>query len=159
MQAGGCARSHLRRRAGFQIRRPGRSSSRTPAGTLAGAGGAQHHGVVSLPSTHLADPLWRTLAEVPGLPGAVLNGARDEAAGIWREARTLSGSGSADAPRVARASSGQVYFAWYGGLVAMSLLRVIEWRLALIIAGMHTVERYTHRRRLEEFLEGVGAGV
>jgi hypothetical protein len=96
---------------------------------------------------------------VGALPGAAASGARDEAVGIWREARELSGTANGEMPGVPRASSGQYYFAWYGGVAAMAALRVIEWRLALILSALHTLEQVTHRRRLEEFVEGVGAGV
>jgi hypothetical protein len=82
----------------------------------------------------------------------------DGALGIWRDARALSrGQAGAQAQR-AKPSSDQVYLAWYGGLTTMALLRLIEWRLAAVVAAMHTVERHTHRRRLEEFLEGIDAG-
>jgi hypothetical protein len=98
-------------------------------------------------------------ARVLHLPGAALREARDEVAGIWREARELSRAGWAAAPGDGRPAADQVYFAWYAGLVAMAALRVIEWRLAAVIGAVHTVERYTHRRRLEQFFEGIDAGV
>jgi succinate dehydrogenase/fumarate reductase flavoprotein subunit len=96
-------------------------------------------------------------AVVPAMVGSALGRVGGEAVGIWREARTLS-RGREDAAQAAKPSSEDVYLAWYAGVATMALLRVIEWRLAAVIAVMHTVERYTHRRRLEEFLEGVEAG-
>lgn len=95
---------------------------------------------------------------VAALARAAVGRVGGEAAGIWRDARTLSRGPAATADGRAKPSTDQVYLAWYGGLATMALLRIIEWRLAAVIAGVHTVERHTHRRRLEEFLEGVDAG-
>ena len=104
------------------------------------------------------DLLRHGAARVPGLAGTAVGRVGSEAGGIWRDARALSrGWGPAqDGP--GKPSSDQVYLAWYGGVATMALLRVIEWRLAAVIAGMHLVERHTHRRRLREFLEGIDAG-
>jgi hypothetical protein len=114
---------------------------------------------MTLPAARLADPLWGRLREAPSLPAVAVREARDEAVRIWQEARMLSGHGNGNVPAVGQMSTGTVYFAWYGGLVAMAMLRVIEWRLAAILAALHTVEHYAHRRRVQEFLEGVSAGV
>ena len=103
------------------------------------------------------------LSAIPRIPVAAVRGARDEALGIWAEGRTLAGRDTtADETTIDAAgapSPQHVYLAWYGGLVGMAALRVIEWRLAAIIAAVHTVERYGHRRRVQEFAEGLGAGV
>ena len=106
--------------------------------------------VVSAPTQH-------GVARVPALAGAAVGRVGNEAVGIWRDARTLSrGAAAGDLP--GKPSSDQVYLAWYGGLAAMATLRFIEWRLAALVAAVHTVERHTHRRRLDEFLEGIDAG-
>jgi hypothetical protein len=98
-------------------------------------------------------------AGVPALAGTAVGRARDEAVGIWRDARVLSRPRAGDGRERGQPSSDQVYAAWYVGITAMAVLRLIEWRLAAVIAAVHTVERYSHRRRLEEFLEGVDAGI
>ena len=97
-------------------------------------------------------------ARVPALAGTVVGRVGNEAVGIWRDARTVAHGAAVGEDESAKPSSDQMYLAWYGGLTTMALLRIIEWRLAAIIAAVHTVERYSHRRRLEEFLEGVEAG-
>lgn len=98
--------------------------------------------------------LQRTLSQASGLATGAVGRARDEAVGIWHDARTLS-----DTLSDRRASSDQVYLAWYAGLAAMAGLRLIQWRLAAVIAVAHTVERYGHRRRIQEFVEGFDAGL
>jgi hypothetical protein len=136
--------------------------TRTPAPTAAGAhartieraGSASDDAVMALAAGRTQDGL----ARVPALAGAAVGRVGDEAAGIWRDARALSRRPAATVDGPAKPSGDQVYLAWYGGLTAMALLRLIEWRLAAVIAGVHTVERHTHRRRLEEFLEGIDAG-
>ena len=109
---------------------------------------------MALPAVRTQD----VVARVPDLAGAAVGRVGDEAAGIWREARALSRRPALAKGGMGKPSSDQVYFAWYGGVATMALLRVIEWRMAAVLAAMHTVERYTHRRRLEEFLAGVDAG-
>jgi hypothetical protein len=97
-------------------------------------------------------------ARAPALAGAALGRVGSEAVGIWRDARALSRGQAGPGDQSAKLSSDEVYLAWYAGLTTMALLRLIEWRLAAVVAAMHTVERHTHRRRLEEFLEGIDAG-
>jgi hypothetical protein len=106
------------------------------------------------------------VARVPAVAGGAVGRLENEVAGIWRDARALSRRSALpdgrpgerpDQPQ-RELSSQQVYFAWYGGLAAMALLRIIEWRLAGLIAAVHTVERYAHRRRVREFFEGIDAG-
>jgi hypothetical protein len=98
------------------------------------------------------------VARVPALAGAAMGRVGSEAVDIWRDARTLSRGEAAARDQPGKPSTDQVYLAWYGGLTTMALLRLIEWRLAALIAGVHAVERHTHRRRLEEYLEGIDAG-
>jgi hypothetical protein len=111
------------------------------------------------------DGLGRAAIIVPALAGAAVGRAREEAGGIWRDARALAGRPAAEAaatvetPAAGTSSDDRVYFAWYGGLTAMAALRLIEWRLAAVIAAAHTVERYGHRRRVQDFVEGLGAGL
>lgn len=100
-------------------------------------------------------------------PGSALGRARAEISAIWRDARSLSdswGTPAGDATRgrsdaKALPSADQVYLAWYAGLGVMGALRLIEWRLAALIAAVHTVERYGHRRRVQEFFEGLETGL
>ena len=115
----------------------------------------------------------QALGSVIGLPVAVGRRAGEEAVSIWHDAQALAGK---DHPRVASAAPAQststsdgpslptpsaekVYFAWYGGLGAMAVLRFIEWRLAAVVAVAHTVERYGHRQRIREFVEGLDSGL
>jgi hypothetical protein len=105
-----------------------------------------------------SEPTRHGLARVPALAGAAVGRVGGEAAGIWHDARVLSRGRAATGGAAGTPSSDQVYLAWYGGLTTMALLRLIEWRLAAVIAAVHAVERHTHRRRLEEFLEGIDAG-
>jgi hypothetical protein len=98
------------------------------------------------------------MARIPALGGVAVGRVGGEIAGIWHDARALSRGRTATGEGAGTPSSDQVYLAWYGGLTTMALLRLIEWRLAGVIAAVHTVERHTHRRRLAEFLEGVDAG-
>jgi hypothetical protein len=105
-----------------------------------------------------SEPTQHGLARVPALAGEAVGRVGGEAAGIWHDARVLSRRRVATRDVAGTPSSDQVYLAWYGGLTTMALLRLIEWRLAAVIAAVHTVERHAHRRRLEEFLEGIDAG-
>jgi hypothetical protein len=120
---------------------------------------------MAAPAEQTQDGLERVAMVVPALAGAAVGRAREEAGGIWRDARALAGRPAADAaPDAATngggmASSDRVYLAWYGGLTGMAALRLIEWRLAAVIAAAHTVERYGHRQRVREFAEGLGAGL
>jgi hypothetical protein len=97
-------------------------------------------------------------ARLPALGGGAVGRLGGGAASIWRDARALARGPEVTEDQPGEPSSEQVYFAWYGGLAAMALLRVIEWRLAGVIAAVHTVEHYAHRRRMQEFLEGIEAG-
>lgn len=111
--------------------------------------------------------LRKVLAAASGAPVAVLSRAGDELASIWYDARALSAAqrdtsddGAGDQPAaVPTPSADQVYLAWYAGLGLMGALRLIEWRLAALIAVAHTVERYGHRQRVREFVEGLDAGL
>lgn len=119
----------------------------------------------SAPGANAAHALVRTIGVVPGLALAGLDRTRQEAANIWRDARALSQGDNVDAEPDGEAplpttppSSDQVDLVWYAGLAVMGALRFIEWRLAAVIAAAHTVERYGHRQRVREFVEGLDAG-
>ena len=117
------------------------------------ARGASEHAVMALATTRYG------AARVSALAGTAVGRVTDEAVGIWHDARTVARGPAVGEDQPAKPpSSDQVYLAWYAGVATMALLRIIEWRLAGVIAAVHTVERYGHRRRLEEFLEGVEAG-
>ncbi len=47
--------------------------------------------------------------------------------------------------------------AWYAGIGAMAAVELVEWPVALLIAGTHFIERHTHNRDLQELAEGVDA--
>jgi hypothetical protein len=111
--------------------------------------------VTALPS----QPTHQGVGRVRAVAGSVVGRLGREVSGIWRDARALSRGQAADGDRRAgMLSSDQVYFAWYGGLATMALLRLIEWRLAAMVAAVHTIERHAHRRRVKEYLEGIDAG-
>ena len=101
------------------------------------------------------DRLQRTLIDASHGVGSVVDRARGEVAGIWREARETKNKTSQSGPP----SANTFYFAYYAGLGTIAAFRLIEWRLAAVIAAAHTVERYGHRRRVQEFVEGLDSGV
>jgi hypothetical protein len=105
------------------------------------------------------DGVARVAASVPTIAGLAVGRVRDEAGGIWRDARTVAGHSPAEPPVPEMSSSDRVYFAWYGGLAAMAALRLIEWRLAAVIAAAHTIERYGRRERVRELAGGLSAGL
>jgi hypothetical protein len=106
-----------------------------------------------------SQPTHQGVGRVPALAGSVVGRVGHEVSGIWRDARALSrGQGAVVDDQAGTLSSNQVYLAWYGGLATMALLRLIEWRLAAMVAAVHTIERHAHRRRVREYLEGVDAG-
>jgi hypothetical protein len=45
------------------------------------------------------------------------------------------------------------------GLAAMATLRMIEWEMAAVIAGVHTVERYGRRKTVRELAAGLESGI
>ena len=90
---------------------------------------------------------------------------------MWRDAQALAGNhpdvasaaparspSTPPRPSLPTPSAQKVYLAWYGGLGAMTIMRFIEWRLAAVVAVAHTVERYGHRQRVREFVEGLDSG-
>jgi hypothetical protein len=89
------------------------------------------------------------------LSGAAFGPLGREAGDIWNEARAVSRR---------HLSAGElhadvVYAAWYAGLASLTALRVIEWRLAAVIAAAHTVERYGRRQIVRELAGGLDAGI
>ena len=113
----------------------------------------------ALPDVRPPDGLRKVVADASGLPAAALGRTRDEIAGVWRDARALSDSWGSGGGRSGQPPADSVYAAWYAGLGVMALARLIEWRLAAIIAAVHTVERYSHRQRLKEFVEGADSAI
>ena len=113
------------------------------------------------------DRLQSALGTVYRVPSSAVARTRTEVVTFWEEARSMSKSwGSSEAadgidPQIAEGqpSADKVYLAWYAGLGVMGALRLIEWRLAAVIAAAHTVERYGHRQRLAEFIEGMDSGL
>ncbi len=47
--------------------------------------------------------------------------------------------------------------AWYAGIGAMAAVELVEWPVALLIAGTHFIERHTRNRDLEQLAEGIDA--
>jgi hypothetical protein len=78
-----------------------------------------------------------------------------EAGEMWKEARALSRR-SVSTERI---HADVVYAAWYAGLASMTALRIIEWRLAAVIAAAHTVQRYGRRQIVREVAGGLDAGI
>jgi hypothetical protein len=94
-------------------------------------------------------------SSVSGAAFGALGRVGNEAGEMWEEARALSRhSVSPD-----RIHADVVYAAWYAGLATMTALRMIEWRLAAVIAGAHTVERYGRRQIVREVAGGLDAGI
>jgi hypothetical protein len=100
-----------------------------------------------------------TLTDAARIGTGVLDRTRDEILGIWQEARALRRKGQTHPEHIGPQSADDVYFAWYLGLATMAIFGVIEWPLAGVIAAAHTVERYGHRQRVKELVEGLDAGV
>jgi len=48
--------------------------------------------------------------------------------------------------------------AWYAGIGAMAAFELIEWPVALIIAGTHFIEHHAHSRDIQELAEGIESG-
>jgi hypothetical protein len=99
------------------------------------------------------------MTDAARIGSGALDRTRDELLGIWRDARVLRGKSEAHAGDSGPASADDVYFAWYVGLASMAMFGVIEWPIAGVVAAAHTVERYGHRRRVKELVEGLDAGI
>ena len=48
--------------------------------------------------------------------------------------------------------------AWYAGMGAMAAAELVEWPVALLIAGTHFIENHSHSRDIEELADGISAG-
>jgi hypothetical protein len=48
--------------------------------------------------------------------------------------------------------------AWYAGLGAMAAVELIEWPIALLVAGTHFIEHHAHSRDIQELADGIDAG-
>ena len=47
---------------------------------------------------------------------------------------------------------------WYAGLGAMAAAELVEWPIALLLAGTHFVENHSHSRDLQNLAEGLEEG-
>jgi hypothetical protein len=94
-------------------------------------------------------------SRLPAAARGPLGRVGSEAEDVWKEARALSRR-SVSTEQI---HADVVYAAWYAGLAAMTALRVIEWQLAAVIAGAHTVERYGRRQIVREMAGGLDAGI
>lgn len=48
--------------------------------------------------------------------------------------------------------------AWYAGIGAMAAAEVVEWPVALLIAGTHFIENNARNRDIQELADGISAG-
>ncbi len=46
---------------------------------------------------------------------------------------------------------------WYAGIGAMAAAELLEWPIALLLAGTHFVENHSHSRDMQELAEGIDA--
>ena len=106
---------------------------------------------------HMTQSLGREVGALARGPATVVRRAASELNSIWAEARQVAGVDLGAQPD--RLSADEVYGAWYLGLGLMASARLIAWRTAILVAAIHTVERTVHNRTLEEFTEGIDAGV
>jgi hypothetical protein len=47
--------------------------------------------------------------------------------------------------------------AWYAGLGVMAAVELIEWPVAVIVAGTHFIQNHAHQRDIQELAEGIQA--
>jgi hypothetical protein len=47
---------------------------------------------------------------------------------------------------------------WYAGIGAMAAAELVEWPVALLVAGTHFIENNTRNRDIEELAEGISSG-
>jgi hypothetical protein len=47
---------------------------------------------------------------------------------------------------------------WYAGITAMAAIDLIEWPVALLVAGTHFIENHAHNRDIQELAEGIESG-
>ncbi len=48
--------------------------------------------------------------------------------------------------------------AWYAGIGVMAAAELVEWPVALLIAGTHFIEHNSRNRDIEELADGISAG-
>lgn len=48
--------------------------------------------------------------------------------------------------------------AWYAGIGAMAAAEVVEWPVALLVAGTHFIENNARNRDIQELADGISAG-
>lgn len=106
-------------------------------------------------SSSLSDRGAGLASRLSGAASGPLGRVGNEAGEMWREARALSRRSMS----TERIHADVVYAAWYAGLASMTALRIIEWRLAAVIATAHTVERYGRRQIVREMAGGLDAGI
>ncbi len=47
---------------------------------------------------------------------------------------------------------------WYAGIATMTALELIEWPIALLVAGTHFIESHSRNRDVQELAEGIDSG-
>ena len=93
------------------------------------------------------------------LPGLTLGRVGGEIGSIWTDARAVSRGRLLSTSQRKEVSADVVYAGWYAGLATMATLRMIEWQMAAVIAGVHTVERYGRRKTVRELAAGLESGI
>jgi hypothetical protein len=48
--------------------------------------------------------------------------------------------------------------AWYAGIGAMAAAEVVEWPVALLVAGTHFIENNARNRDMQELADGISSG-
>jgi hypothetical protein len=47
--------------------------------------------------------------------------------------------------------------AWYAGIGVMAAAELIEWPVAVLVAGTHFIQNHSHQRDIQELAEGIQA--
>lgn len=50
-------------------------------------------------------------------------------------------------------------WAWHAGMGALAAVDVVQWPVALLIAGTHFIESHSRSRDVQELAEGIDAGL
>jgi hypothetical protein len=82
-----------------------------------------------------------------------------EAHDIWHDARAVGRRNHPEEERTGPLTATEISIAWYVGLFAMAVLRVVNWRTAIVLAVAHTIERTARNRAIAELVEGIEAGL
>lgn len=92
------------------------------------------------------------------LPSVLGAGVRRELASIREEADRVARGEEAHGIRREAGVDDRITWGWYLGLGGMAALRLVEWRVALLLATLHAIERHSHDRMLDELAAGLEEG-